>query len=93
VPRIHTEMHDTSIGHRYWLNGGNDPYATNSNLLALEGWEGASIAYYAPLAVYYQGDVAEFIFYTRALKDEERQSIENYLSQKYKIAISELSPS
>lgn len=31
--------------------------------------------------------VAEYIIFTRDLKDEERIVIEKYLSQKYKIAI------
>ncbi len=33
------------------------------------------------------GEISEFIVYSRALKNEERQSIENYLGQKYGIEI------
>jgi len=35
----------------------------------------------------YIGDLAEIIIYNRALKNEERQSIETYLSAKYDIAL------
>lgn len=35
------------------------------------------------------GEISEFIVYSRALKNEERKSIENYLGQKYGIEITE----
>ena len=36
----------------------------------------------------YGGEISEFIIYNRALKDEERQEVESYLSKKYNIKIS-----
>jgi hypothetical protein len=36
----------------------------------------------------YNGEMAEIILFNRALKNEERQSIEDYLSRKYSIKIS-----
>ncbi len=35
----------------------------------------------------YQGDIAEIIIYKKALKDNERSDVENYLSRKFKIKL------
>ena len=37
--------------------------------------------------VYYQGSIAEIIFYTRALSDKERKEVETYLSKKWGVKI------
>jgi len=82
--RIHTIMLDRSFGKKYWLNGGTSPEVTQNNptpILANKATNlGAGINNYT-------GYIAEFIVFSRALKDEERQSIESYLSKKYSIPI------
>ncbi len=85
-PIIHTFMHSNVDGKKYWLNGGNTPEASSSNNSPL-------IAYVPVIGqtennLFYVGDIAEIIIFSRALKTEERQSIENYLSKKYNIKIS-----
>jgi len=91
-PRIHTTILNTSVGQSYWLNGGTTPeIATtgsgNKTPLALASL--MSIARGNDGVIrYYQGDIAEIIIFTRALKTEERQSIESYLGKKYAITIS-----
>ena len=86
IPRIHTFMFSTSAGKKYWMNGGVNPDASNaSQTTALESYVGAALGRYSP--TYYNGDIAEVIIFTRALKIEERQSVENYLSKKYAITL------
>jgi hypothetical protein len=41
----------------------------------------------AAFSTYYDGDIGEIIIFDRALKTEERQSIEKYLGQKWGIKI------
>ena len=40
----------------------------------------------------WDGEIAEFIYYSRNLTEEERQSVEDYLSDKYDIPIREITP-
>lgn len=88
--RIHTGMLKQSVGHKYWLNGGLTAEQTNTNKTPLNTVTSSSsgkIGHYAG-SQYYTGDVAEVIIFSRALKNEERQAIESYLSQKYDVNIS-----
>jgi prepilin-type N-terminal cleavage/methylation domain-containing protein len=88
TPRIHTFLFSTTAGKSYWMNGGtsaDDSEPTQTTALIANS--GASIARYSNLG-YYNGDVAEIIIFTRALKTEERQAVEAYLSKKYAITIS-----
>lgn len=40
----------------------------------------------------WDGEIAEFIYYSRSLSDEERESIEDYLSEKYDQPIRKITP-
>ncbi|MCG8373730.1 MAG: T9SS type A sorting domain-containing protein, partial [Balneolales bacterium] len=40
----------------------------------------------------WQGEIAEFIYYSKSLSDEERESVEDYLSEKYDIPIRKITP-
>jgi len=90
IPTIHTFRFSqtTGQGKSYWLNGGNvegADIAQTSPILSLSGY---TLGRFAAGVSYYLGDLAEVIIFTRALKTEERQSIETYLSKKYGIKIS-----
>lgn len=87
VPRIHTFWMSKTSGKKYYLNGGTTADAASSGQTAtMVSYTGSSIG--RSVWLYYNGDVAEVIIFTRSLKDEERQSIETYLSKKYGIGIS-----
>jgi len=87
IPRIHTFLFNTTSGKSYWMNGGVNPDRSEpTQTAALISYGGASIARYT--TDYYNGDIAEIIIFTRALKTEERQAVETYLSKKYAITIS-----
>ncbi len=89
IPRIHSFMFSASAGKKYWMNGGTTPEASNSSqTTALISYAGAALGGYRSNGNYYNGDIAEIIVFTRALKTEERQSVEDYLSKKYAIKLS-----
>jgi type II secretory pathway pseudopilin PulG len=86
VTRIHSFLFNKSFGKKYWLNGGENPDGANaSQTSALIAYDNAWIGRY--ISYFYYGDIAEIIFYNRSLTNIERRSVENYLSQKYGIAI------
>lgn len=94
VPIMHSFTLSQTVGTKYWFNGGISPDASgtssvNKNPLRLTANNTARIGnYWNNINHYaYNGYIAEYIVFTRDLKDEERQAIEKYLSQKYKIAI------
>lgn len=84
VARIHTFWFSDSGGKKYWMNGGS---ATTSagQTAALVSYAGATVG--ARSSNYFNGDVAEIIIFTRALKTAEKQLIETYLGRKYNITI------
>lgn len=87
-PTIHTFWFSQTNGKQYWMNGGKTPDVSNSEQLTpLDTNPNSSIGGYKTHWPYI-GDIAEFIVFNRDLKTEEREAVENYLSQKYKIAIS-----
>ena len=82
--RIHTIMLDRSFGKRYWLDGGSTPDVTQNNPTPILANKASALGLGISA---YNGYIAEFIVFSRALKDEERQSIESYLGKKFAIAI------
>ena len=80
--RIHTFYFSKSVGRKYWLNGGVNPEVSDSVLSAVNSPKTNRIG------SSYNGEMAEIILFNRALKNEERQSIEDYLSRKYAVKIS-----
>jgi hypothetical protein len=85
IPRIHTFMLNSAVGKTYSLNGLNrtisNSGATNKNNLL--SYEDARIGRFN--AEYYNGDIAEIIIYNKALSDDERRDVEQYLSKKWGI--------
>ncbi len=88
-PRIFTFRLNSNIGKEIWLNGGTaaDSSATQSAYISSYGGSSFGRSVNSTSTFYYVGDIAEIIIYNRALKNEERQSIEAYLSAKYDIAL------
>jgi prepilin-type N-terminal cleavage/methylation domain-containing protein len=89
-PRIFTFRLNSSIGKEIWLNGGTTPdSSTSSQTSHITSYGGSAFgrSVNSSSTFYYIGDLAEIIIYNRALKNEERQSIETYLSKKYNIAL------
>ncbi len=76
-PRIFTFTHDSSVGKKTYIDGvlaGQSSNTSNlTNISTLKIGNG------------YQGEIGEVIMFDRALKNEERQSIESYLSKKWSI--------
>lgn len=93
VARMHTGIFSTTTGQQYWYNGGitadtSDSsssaktaitYTTSPRIGSGKNGGGSN--------VYFNGDIAEIIVFNRALRTEERQLIELYLSKKYAISI------
>ncbi len=87
TPTIHTFLFNKISGQKYWQNGGvNADDSDGAFTTALSSYSGAAIGQY--LTNYFWGDIAEIIIFNRALRTEERQIVETYLSQKYGISIS-----
>lgn len=91
-PIIHSVILSRKSGLKYWENGGVAPEASNDAATTLFDSDGTPVRIGNFLdnttANSYTGHVAEIIIFTRALRKEERQEIEGYLGQKYKITIS-----
>jgi prepilin-type N-terminal cleavage/methylation domain-containing protein len=86
TPRIHTFLHSSTLGKKYWLNGGLNPEASSNNTLALTVYNG--VIGNTESTWFYAGDIGEIIIYNRALNNEERMAIEEYLGKKFQIIIS-----
>jgi hypothetical protein len=87
--RMHTFWFNqsTGFGKAYWLNGGtSSDAASTSQTGALVSYANPSIG--RGTGNFYNGDIAEIIIFTRALKTSEREAIEAYLGKKYNIVIS-----
>lgn len=90
VANLHTVMLNTSTGKKYWLNGADNPSATdlaqtdtlteltNLTLGRYSGNNGSSYSFF-------NGDIGEIIIFKRALKNDERKVIEDYLKKKFGI--------
>ncbi|MFM7621094.1 MAG: prepilin-type N-terminal cleavage/methylation domain-containing protein [Alphaproteobacteria bacterium] len=86
VATLHTFIHNNNVGKKYWYNGGINPDASNTYAVPLAQYNAPTIG--LTTGIYYNGDIAEIIIFSRALDDGERQAIEGYLSRKYSIVIS-----
>ena len=83
--RMHSFVFSKVSGKAIYTNGGT---GTFDNLKSpLISYAGSSIGRYYSGTYYYQGSIAEIIFYTRALTDKERQGVEAYLSKKWGIKL------
>lgn len=83
IPSIYSFSLATAIGKSIYLNG----VLKNSN-----SQKSQLISYGSPSISggnwgFYIGHIAEMIFYSRALRDKERQDVESYLSKKWGIKL------
>lgn len=88
IPRIHSYTLNTSTGKSYSINGSvmtlvpsGLPVGTDTLL----SFNNAQIG--GNSAGYYTGKIMEILIYSRALKTEERKSIEVYLGKKWGIVV------
>ena len=87
TPVIHSFWFSSIAGKKYWRNGGITPNATSPSQLAkLISYNGSALGATAVTGNYYNGDLAEIIIFTRALKIEEKILVDGYLSKKYNIS-------
>jgi hypothetical protein len=92
TPIIHTLLMSSVDGTYYWSNGGlaADAYdATKTGPFDNAGTVGrlGNYFYSSGTTYSYNGHIAEYIIFARALNDTERQAVEDYLSKKYNIKL------
>lgn len=87
TPKIHVFTYSSTAGKSYYSNG--TQLMTSSGATAgLSSFNNAKIGYYGNFPPeYFDGDLAEIIIFSKALKAEERMSIESYLSKKWGIKL------
>lgn len=77
----------------HFINGAQQTLVINGTPDASQGlssYTNATFGFYGTdLNTYYKGNVGEIIIFSRALKTEERRSVEEYLGKKWKIKISQ----
>lgn len=87
TPVINTFYFNNGVEKKYWRNANS--YYSALNLIRTQpliAFAGATIGGGLSWGSF-DGDIAEAIMYSRNLTDEERSSIEKYLSKKYKITL------
>lgn len=75
-PRIFTFIHDSSSGKKTYING--VLAAQNSDTSAISG-----LTTNLAIGKSYTGEIGEIAIFTRALKNEERKAIEDYIGKKW----------
>ncbi len=92
IARLHTFVNSTlqsnSSNVLHFLNGATNSSQINSdaNFLAITNYTNLTIGHNNDSSpTYFNGDLGEIIFISKALNQEQRKSIENYLLTKWKI--------
>jgi len=85
IGRLHSFIFSKINGKTIYTNGGTGVSDVDQKA-PLVSYLGATIGNYAG-GGYYNGSIAEIIFYSRALSDKERQEVEVYLSKKWGIKL------
>lgn len=86
IEQFHTFYFNYESGKKYWLNGGTNEDASESEQnSALQSYDNPAIG--RSESNYYSGSIAEIIIFSRALKISEKELVETYLSKKYNIKI------
>jgi type II secretory pathway pseudopilin PulG len=91
TPRIHVFVLSLEDGKSHYLNGAKSTLTASgspSGTTPLLSFGGARIGNYGANNSFYNGDLMEIIFFNRALKIDEIDEIQNYLSTKWNITIS-----
>ncbi|MBN2828999.1 MAG: T9SS type A sorting domain-containing protein, partial [Candidatus Cloacimonetes bacterium] len=97
---ILSTRHSTTLGKSTYINGGlrgvNLNTAVNGRLANLSDWPSSCIGRYFDedttppidhIDTYFNGWIAELIFYNRHVSETERKAIEAYLSTKYNLPV------
>jgi prepilin-type N-terminal cleavage/methylation domain-containing protein len=94
TPVIHSFVNSSATGSYYRNNKGTTASVSGTvTALSASGFTSLQLgrtniaATGSTNATYYNGDIGEVIIYNRALKTEERQSVMDYLSKKWNVAI------
>jgi len=88
TPTIHSGSLSSVNGMFYYQNGALNA-SDNTKTAQLISYAGAALAQGCCTGgVNFNGYIAEFILFTRALKTEERRAVEAYLGKKWKIKVS-----
>ncbi len=77
--RVFSFVHDSSVGKKTYINGLLAATSTDTNNLS--GMNTLTIG------KSYQGQIGEIVMFARALTDEERESVEDYLGKKWNSTI------
>ena len=85
INTMHSFVFSKSTGKAIYTNGGTKTVDTTQKS-PLSAYQGSSIGN-GRNSSFYEGHIAEIIFYTRALADKERQEVETYLSKKWGIKL------
>jgi len=85
INTLHSFVFSKSSGKTIYTTGGIKT-SNSSQTSSLVSYAGSSIAWNTG-SYYYDGSIAEMIFYSRNLNDQERQGVETYLSKKWGIKI------
>lgn len=94
TPVIHTFINNNGTGIYYLNNKGTTVTGTNqtttpltTSFTSLQLGRTNIAASGTTNATYYTGDIGEIIMFSRALKNEERQAIMDYLAKKWRVTI------
>ncbi len=94
IARIHSLVFGSALptAKSYYLNGAvqtlNNTYGSAVASQGLTSYTNATFGLYGTdQNVYYQGNIGEIIIFNRALKNEERDAIEDYLGRKWGIRV------
>ena len=85
ISRMHSFLFSKVSGKAIYTNGVTKNF-NSSQTSPLTSYAGSAIANNRNQN-YYNGSIAEMIFYSRTLTDQERQGVETYLSKKWSIKI------
>lgn len=90
IARIHSYLKNSTLGRDHYVNGtlesGTDS-GTGSPTDDIAAFPGSSIGHYSPEASFFNGDLTEIIMYNRTLNTKERQAVEKYLGEKWRITV------
>jgi prepilin-type N-terminal cleavage/methylation domain-containing protein len=87
-PYIFSFYYNNTWGRKIYINGAQRASSSDGNNLSNQATASNNTIGKTVSSEYMNGDIAEIIIFDRALKDEERNSIEIYLSKKWGIKLS-----
>jgi len=86
IPWIHVFKLSSTSGKTYYLNGATDTTGS-AQTQQLVSYASPYVGRSNVTNFYYEGDLCEIIMFSRAITNEERDSIEEYLGKKWRIRV------